>query len=141
MNAGKQVRAAKGMKVVVDMRDLRLRDNGASGGTMGSLSATIDWTDDGMKHTAQQAISLPAVVDGGMRLQLENLAGLDLPLQGDGLQSALETLFPTEMKRELPAGLRIDGLQVTDSGVAAQFSAPNVLIPATEQETCSSGRR
>lgn len=97
VKASKQVRAAKGMKVVVDMRDLRPRDNGASGGTMGSLSASIDWTDDGMKRTAQQAISLlggfvtrvttdpsagtialellgtvtakPAVVDGCVRLQ------------------------------------------------------------------------
>lgn len=170
VNAGKQVRAAKGMKVVVDMRDLHLRDNGASGATMGSLSVTIDWTDDGMKRTAQQAIPLlggfvtsvttdpsagtialegllgavtakPAVVDGGVRLQIKNLTGLALPLQGDGLQSALDTLFATEMKRELPAGLRIDGVQVTDTGVAAQFSARNVLIPAPEQETCSPGRR
>ena len=170
VNAGKQVRAAKGMKVVVDMRDLRLRDNGASGATMGSLSVTIDWTDDGMKRTAQQAIPLlggfvtsvttdpsagtialegllgavtakPAVVDGGVRLQIKNLTGLALPLQGDGLQSALDTLFATEMKRELPAGLRIDGVQVTDTGVAAQFSARNVLIPAAGQDTCSPGRR
>lgn len=170
VNAGNQVRAAKGMKVVVDVRDLRLRDHGASGGTMGSLSATIDWTNDGMKRTAQQAIPLlggfltsvttdpsagtiamegllgrvtakPAVVGGSVRLQIENLTGLGLPLQADGLQSALETLFATEMKKEVPAGLRIDGMQVTDTGLAAQFSARNVLIPATEQETCSPGRR
>ncbi|MDT5333281.1 MAG: hypothetical protein QOF31_4578 [Mycobacterium sp.] len=56
--AGKQVRAAKGMKVVVDIRDLRLPDNGPSGATIGSLTATIDWTDEGMKRTAQQAIPL-----------------------------------------------------------------------------------
>jgi hypothetical protein len=46
------------MKVVVDIRDLRLQDNGPSGAPIGSLTATIDWTDEGMKRTAQQAIPL-----------------------------------------------------------------------------------
>ena len=170
VNAGKQVRAAKGMKVVVEMSDLRLQGNGASGGTIGWLSATIDWTDDGMKRTAQQALPLlggfvtavtidpsagtialegllgtvtakPAVVDGGVRLQIKNLTGLGLPLQADGLQWALDTLFATKVQRELAAALRIDGVQLTDTGVATHFSARNVLIPATEQETCSPGRR
>lgn len=46
----------------------------------------------------------------------------------------------TEMKKELPTGLRIDEVQVTDTGVAAHFSARNVSIPASRQETCSPGR-
>jgi hypothetical protein len=63
-----------------------------------------------------------------------------LPLPIGGLQSALDTFFVTEMKKELPTGLRIDEVQVTDTGVAAHFSARNVSIPASRQETCSPGR-
>jgi LmeA-like phospholipid-binding len=167
VTAGKQVRGAEGMKVVVEIRDLRLQDSGASGGTIGWLSATVGWTDDGMKRTAQQAIPLlggivtsvttdssagtialqgllgtvtarPAIADGGVRLQVTNLTGLGAPLPRDGLQSAFDT-FATEMKRELPAGLRVDDVQVTDTGVTAHFSARNVAIPATERDTCSPG--
>src|SRR5271170_3608488 len=97
VNAGKQVRAAKGMKVVVDMRDLRLRDNGASGATMGSLSVTITsvTTDPSAGTIALEGLlgavtAKPAVVDVGVRLQIKNLTGLALPLQGDGLQSPLD---------------------------------------------------
>lgn len=166
--AGKQVRAAKGMKVVVVIKDLRLRGGSASGGTIGSLSATVGWTDDGMKRTAQQEIPLlggfvtgvttdpsagtialegqlgtvtakPAVAEGGLRLQVKRLTGLGLPLPRDTLQSALDT-FGTEMKEDLPTGLRVDDVQVTDNGVAAHFSARNLSIPATERETCSPGQ-
>ena len=167
--AGKQVRAARGMRVVVDIRDLRLQHNGPSGATIGSLTATIDWTDDGMKRTAQQAIPVlggfvtgvttdpstgtiavegplgtveakPAVADGGVRLQIKNLTGLGLPLPSGGLQSALDTFFTKEMKKELPTGLRIDQVQVTDTGVAAHFSARNLSFPASKHETCPPGR-
>lgn len=166
--AGKQVRAAKGMTAVVDIRDLRLQEGAASAGTIGSLTATIGWTNDGMKRTAQQAIPLlggfvtdvttdpsagtialegllgtviakPAVADGGLRLQVKSLTGLGLPLPRDGLQSALDT-FATEMKKDFPIGLRVDDVRVTDAGLAAHFSARNVSMPATHEETCSSGQ-
>jgi LmeA-like phospholipid-binding len=168
VTAGNQLRAAKGMKVVVDIKDLRLQGSGASGGTIGSLSARIDWTDDGMKRTAQQAIPLlggfvtsvttdpsagtialqglvgtviaePAVADGGLRLQIKNLTGLGVPLPRDGLQSALDT-FGKEMKTQLPEGVRVDDVQVTGTGMAAHFSARNVSIPAANQESCSPGQ-
>jgi hypothetical protein len=93
--AGKQIRAAKGMKVVVVIKDLRL--------------------------------------------QVKSLTGLGLPLPRDSVQSALDSVA-TEMKRDLPAGLRVDGVQVTDDGVAAHFSARNLSIPAAQPETCSPGR-
>jgi LmeA-like phospholipid-binding len=166
--AGKQLRSAKGMTVVVEITDLHLQHSGASAGTIGSLNAAIGWTDDGMKRTAQEANPLlggfvtgvttdpsagtiavqgqlgsvtakPAVADGGLRLQVKSLTGLGLPLPADGLQSILDTLA-TDMKKDLPTGLRVDGVQVTDTGVAAHFSARNVSIPTTWQETCSPGQ-
>ena len=167
--AGKQVRSAKGMRVVLDIVDLHVPVNGSSGITVGSLSATIVWTDDGMKRTAQQAIPLfgasitavgtdpstgtialhgvlgsviakPAVADGSLRLQVESFTGLGFPLPPDGLQWALDS-FAAEMKTRLPTGLRVDGVRVTDTGVAAHFSARNVSIPAPAAQTCSGGQR
>jgi hypothetical protein len=44
------------------------------------------------------------------------------------------------MKKDFPIGLRVDDVRVTDAGLAAHFSARNVSMPATPEETCSSGQ-
>jgi hypothetical protein len=166
--AGRQVRTAKGMTVVVDIKDIRLRKGGSSGGTIGSLNAVIAWTDEGMTRTAQQAIPLfggfvtavtsdpsagtialqgllgavtakPTVADGGLRLQVKSLTELGWPLPREGLQSAVDASFATQMKRDLPEGLRVDDVRVTDTGVAAHLSARNTSIPATTQGSCAPG--
>jgi hypothetical protein len=167
--AGRRVRAAEGMTVVVAVKDLQLRDGGASGATIRSLNAVIVWTDEGMTRTAQQAVPLlgafvtavtsdssagtielqgpvgavttrPAAADGKLRLQVKSLTGLGLPMPRDGLQSAVDSFFATEMKQGLPAGLRVDNVQITNTGVAAQFSARNLSIQASESDACAPGQ-
>lgn len=56
--AGNQVRDAKGMTVNIDIEDVQLAETANSGGTIGSLVATITWTAEGIKETVQGAIPL-----------------------------------------------------------------------------------
>ena len=54
--AGNQVRSAKGMKVSLDIRDIKLNNANNSQGTIGSLNGTITWSTDGIKQSIQDAI-------------------------------------------------------------------------------------
>ena len=56
--AGNQIRDAKGMKVDINIKDVRLRDTSTSKGTIGSLDATIAWTSEGIKESVQNGIPL-----------------------------------------------------------------------------------
>lgn len=103
--AGNQVRDAKGMKVNLDINDVRLEDTPTSSGSIGSLVANISWSTEGIKQTIQGAIPLvgsfvtgvttnasdgtielegalgsitakPEVVNGGLSLQVQRVTGL-----------------------------------------------------------------
>jgi hypothetical protein len=165
--AGNQIREAKGMKVNIDIDDVRLQKSGDSNGTIGSLKATINWTSDGIKNTVQNAIPLfggivssvktnpndgtitldgmlgsvvakPQVVDNGLSLQVLSVSGLGLTLPSETVQPALDA-FTTAMTKDYPLGIHADSVQVTDSGVTSQFSTQNATIPAGGQDACFGG--
>ena len=54
--AGNQVRQAKGMKVSLDIHDVKLNNANNSQGTIGSLNGTVTWSTDGIKQSIQDAI-------------------------------------------------------------------------------------
>src|SRR5436305_13195916 len=54
--AGNNIRDAKGMKLSINIRDVRLQPTANSKGTIGSLDATLTWTTDGIKQSVQNAI-------------------------------------------------------------------------------------
>ena len=56
--AGNQIREAKGMKVNIAIKDVRLEDTATSSGSIGSLVANITWSSEGIKQTIQNAIPL-----------------------------------------------------------------------------------
>src|SRR5690606_1375681 len=56
--AGNQIRDAKGMKLALHIRDVRLEDTADSGGTLGALDITITWSADGIRRTVQEAMPL-----------------------------------------------------------------------------------
>src|SRR5262249_18805761 len=56
--AGNQIRQAKGMKVNVVVRDVRLEDTANSSGSIGSLVANITWSSQGIKETIQNSIPI-----------------------------------------------------------------------------------
>jgi type IV secretory pathway VirB2 component (pilin) len=162
--AGNQIREAKGMKVDIDIKDVRLQDTGDSGGTIGSLVAKIDWSSDGIKQTVQGAIPLfggivsgvqtrpsdgtielqgplgsviakPEVVDNGLSLQVLSVSGLGFTLPRETVQPALD-VFTAQLTKNYPMGIHADSVEVTDTGVSSQFSTTNATIPPPTEDPC-----
>jgi hypothetical protein len=162
--AGNQIRQAKGMKVNVAIKDVRLEDTATSGGSIGSLVANVTWSSQGIKETIQNAIPLvgsfvtgvttnpsagtielqgalgnitakPAVVDNGISLQVTELTGLGFALPRETVQPALDA-FSAQLTKNYPLGIHADSVQVTDTGVVSQFSTQNATIPKQNEDPC-----
>jgi hypothetical protein len=162
--AGNQIRQAKGMKVNVVIKDVRLEDTATSGGSIGSLVANVTWSSQGIKETIQNAIPLvgsfvtgvttnpsagtielqgalgnitakPAVIDNGISLQVTELTGLGFALPRETVQPALDA-FSAQLTKNYPLGIHADSVQVTDTGVVSQFSTQNATIPKQNEDPC-----
>lgn len=157
--AGNQIRDAKGMKLALNIKDVRIQDSGNSKGTIGSLDATITWTTDGIKQTVQNAIPVlgpfvtnsvtshpadgtiemkgmlenitakPVVSGTGLQLQIVSFNALGFTLPKETVQSTLDD-FTSNLTKNYPLGIHADSVQVTDSGVTSHFSTQNASIPA-----------
>jgi hypothetical protein len=165
--AGNQIRQAKGMKVNVVIKDVRLEDTATSSGSIGSLVANVTWSSQGIKDTIQNAIPLvgafvtgvttnpsegtielqgalggitakPAVADNGISLQVTELSGLGFTLPRETVQPALD-VFTSQLTKNYPLGIHADSVQVTDSGVVSQFSTQNASIPKGNEDPCFAG--
>ncbi|MDT7795431.1 MAG: hypothetical protein QOD59_4872 [Mycobacterium sp.] len=165
--AGNQVRQAKGMKVTINIKDVRLEDTANASGSIGSLVANINWSSEGIKQTIQDAVPLvgsfvtgvttnpsagtielqgalgsivakPQVSDGGLGLQVTELTGLGFTLPQETVQPALDA-FSKQLTDNYPLGIHADSVQVTDSGVVGQFSTQNASIPKDNQDPCFAG--
>ena len=165
--AGNQIRDAKGMKVNLDINDVRIEDSANSSGSIGSLVAHIDWSTDGIKQTIQGAIPLvgsfvtgvttnasdgtielegalgsitarPEIVNGGISLQVEQVTGLGFVLPREAVQPALDA-FTAELTEGYPMNIKADSIEVTDSGVTSQFSTRNASIPKGQEDPCFTG--
>jgi hypothetical protein len=165
--AGNQIRQAKGMKVNVVIKDVRLGDTGNSGGSIGSLVANVTWSSQGIKDTIQNAIPLvgsfvtgvstnpsagtielqgalgsittkPTLAANGISLPVTELTGLGFTLPRETVQPALDA-FTDQFTKGYPLGIHATGVQVTDSGVVAQFSTQNASIPKGQQDPCFAG--
>ncbi|MEZ0340219.1 DUF2993 domain-containing protein [Mycobacterium sp. pV006] len=165
--AGNQVRDAKGMKVELDINDVRLEDTADSSGSVGSLVANITWSAEGIKQTIQGAVPLvgsfvngvttnpgdgtvelegalgsittrPQVVDGGIVLQVQQVTGLGFTLPRELVQPALDA-FTAELTQNYPMDIKADSVEVTDSGVVSRFSTSNASIPKQTDDPCFSG--
>jgi hypothetical protein len=165
--AGNQIRQAKGMKVNVAIKDVRLEDTANSGGSIGSLVANVTWPSQGIKDTIQNAIPLvgsfitgvttnpaagtvelqgalgsittkPTVADNGISLPVTELTGLGFSLPRETVQPALDA-FTDQFTKNYPLGIHATSVQVTDSGVVAQFSTQNASLPKGNQDPCFAG--
>jgi hypothetical protein len=155
------------MKVNVDIKDVRLEDNGNSSGSIGSLIANVTWSSQGIKDTIQNAVPLigafvtgvstnasagtielqgalgsitakPTVADNGISLQVTELTGLGFTLPRETVQPALDA-FTNTLTKNYPLGIKADSVQVTDNGVVSQFSTQNASIPKGQQDPCFAG--
>lgn len=165
--AGNQVRNAKGMKVNLEIDDVRLEDTANSSGSIGSLVANITWSSEGIQQTISDSIPLigafvngvstnpsegtvelqgplgaikakPAVVDDGISLQVVELTGLGFTLPREAVQPALDA-FTSQLTKNYPMDIKADSVKVTDSGVESRFSTANASIPKGQQDPCFAG--
>ncbi|CAM3257971.1 DUF2993 domain-containing protein [Mycobacterium colombiense] len=156
--AGNNIRDAKGMKLSININDVRLKDTDNSKGTVGSLDATIDWTSDGIKQSVQNAIPVlgpfvtntvtthpadgtielkgmldnitakPVVSGTGLQLQIVSFNALGFTMPKESVQSTLDD-FTSNLTKNYPLGIHADSVQVTDKGVTSHFSTRNATIP------------
>lgn len=156
--AGNNIRDAKGMKLNLNIRDVRLQSTANSKGTIGSLDASITWTNDGIKQSVQNAIPVlgpfvtnsvtthpadgtielkgmldnitakPVVSGTGLQLQIVSFNALGFTMPKESVQSTLDD-FTAQFTKNYPLGIHADSVQVTDTGVTAHFSTQNASIP------------
>jgi hypothetical protein len=163
---GNQVRQAKGMKVNLDIRDIKLNGTGNSAGTIGSLNGNITWSADGIKQSIQDAIPVlgkfvsgevttnpgdgtiqmkglldsatvkPQIVNNGLSLQVVSLTALGSKMSTETVQKNLDDLT-SKATQNYPLGIHADSVKVTDSGVEATFSTSNATIPQSQSQSQS----
>ena len=156
--AGNNIRDAKGMKLNLNIRDVRLQSTANSKGTIGSLDATISWTSDGIKQSVQNAIPVlgpfvtnsvtthpadgtielkgmldnitakPVVSGTGLQLQIVSFNALGFTMPKESVQSTLDD-FTAQFTKNYPLGIHADSVKVTDTGVTTHFSTQNASIP------------
>ncbi|VBA60884.1 LmeA family phospholipid-binding protein [Mycobacterium attenuatum] len=156
--AGNQVRSAKGMKLSIDVNDLRLSDSNNSKGTVGALNATITWSSDGVKKSIQDAIPelgsfvaskvttdpragtielkgvldsatlKPQIANNGLSLRVVNLTALGSRMSTDTVQKHLDDLT-SKATQNYPLGIHAETVKVNDTGLSATFSTTNATIP------------
>jgi hypothetical protein len=161
--AGNQVRDAKGMKVNLNLHDIRVSNANNSKGTIGSISGSIIWSSDGIKESIQNAIPVigsfvtgnvttnpsdgtvslkglldsatvkPQIVNNGLSLQVVSLSALGSKMSTDKVQKNLDDLT-SKATQNYPLGIHADTVKVTDSGVEATFSSQNATIPASSSQ-------
>jgi hypothetical protein len=157
--AGNQIRDAKGMKIDISIKDVKLDKTDSSKGTIGSLDATVTWTSDGIKESVQNAIPVlgpfvtnsvtthpsdgtielkgmldnittkPVISGTGIQLQIQSFNALGFTLPRESVQSTLDA-YTQKLTANYPLGIHADSVQVTDSGVTSHFSTRNATIPA-----------
>lgn len=154
--AGNNIRQAKGMKAEVEIEDLKLTDGGDTKGTIGSVTATITWTGDGISQTIEEFIPIigglvsevqlspsdgtvevgsglagfvvkPEIKDGGIRFKLEKLTGLGFALPEDEIQPELDG-FTDDLNDNYPLDIKAESIEVTEEGVVAKFATQNATI-------------
>lgn len=161
ITTGDRVQEAKGMTADVTLSDIDLQPTADAKGTIGSVTATLDWTADGIKQTVAE--NLPVVGDlvTGVRtdaaagtLIMEagdttitarpevNAGNLELivvdatgPFGKDDVQTALNELT-TSLNDNYPLGIKADSVAVTSTGVTGKFSSTDAAIPTGESDSC-----
>jgi len=148
-------------------RDVAERMAAAAAAWLDSLDAEISWSDEGIKQTLQDTIPLfgglmtavktnpsdgtiellgglgsitarPRIVDGGLALHVLNVTGFGFSLPPESVQPPLDALTST-LTNSLPAGIRADSVQLTDTGVTVGLSARHASIPVAQGDPCFAG--
>ncbi|WP_040710569.1 LmeA family phospholipid-binding protein [Nocardia takedensis] len=148
---------AVGMVVHAKFNDLEMKDGGRGGGTVGSSSADVTWSNEGIQETmgglvtgvkssastgmltldvlgglAQLEVQ-PQVRDGAVTVQTKSAALLGMGLPTDLVQGIVD-LFGQSLQ-SYPMGLKPTQIKVTDSGIDVALAGGRTELPASEQNT------
>jgi DUF2993 family protein len=166
-SAGNQIRDMKGMKVQIDIDGARPSSDPNAQGSLEALDVTATWSTDGMKQTIQNAIPLlgglvsgvttnaadgtvdiqgplgsivtkPQAANDELTLQVQQLTGLGFTLPREAVQPALDAVS-SQLTKNSPLALKVDSVQVTDTGVVTKLSARNATIPGGDEQPCVTG--
>ncbi|MGV0793313.1 LmeA family phospholipid-binding protein [Mycolicibacterium sp. XJ1819] len=159
--AGDRVQGADGMTAEVTLKDVRLQESADAKGTIGSLSATLDWKSAGIKDTVaanlpgvgnlvtgvrtdpsagtvileagdNSVTARPVVTDGDLNLEVLDVVGV---LPKDAVQTALNELTK-KLNDNYPLGIHADSVEVTGTGVVGRFSSQDASIPKEDTDPC-----
>ncbi|WP_306363144.1 DUF2993 domain-containing protein [Nocardia sp. CC227C] len=148
---------AVGMVVHAKFNDIEVVDNGRGGGTIGSSSADVTWSNDGIAQTLGGLVSgvqSNPTTDTLTFAVLGGLAGLEVKPQvvGDKVEVTTEAAsllgfgLPTDLVEGIvnlmaeslqsyPMGLQPTEVQVTDSGLRVLLAGGRTELPAAQGDS------
>ncbi|MET8774357.1 DUF2993 domain-containing protein [Nocardia sp. NPDC004654] len=145
---------AVGMVVHAEFNDLEGVNSGNGGGVVGSSSAHVTWSNEGIQESlggmvsgvrsssASGMITLdvlgglaqlqvhPEVRNGVVEVQTKSAELLGIGLPTDLVEGIVDIM--TESLQSYPMGLKATEIKVTDDGVVAQLAGGRTELPAAE---------
>ncbi|TQM30210.1 LmeA family phospholipid-binding protein [Nocardia bhagyanarayanae] len=145
---------AVGMVVHAEFNDLEGVNSGNGGGTVGSSSADVTWSNEGIQESlgglvsgvrsssATGMITLdvlgglaqlqvhPEVRNGAVEVQTKSAELLGIGLPTDLVEGIVDIM--TQSLQSYPMGLKATEIKVTDDGIVAQLAGGRTELPAAE---------
>ncbi|ONM47548.1 LmeA family phospholipid-binding protein [Nocardia donostiensis] len=154
---GVQFGPAVGMRVQATFHDIQVADGGSKGTEIGSSTAHVTWSNEGIAQTLKGLVSdvsssessgvltmaalggiaqlqlIPQIRDGQVDVQLTSAELLGIGVPND-LAQAVVDLF-TQGFQNYPFGMQPTQLKVTDNGVEVQLRGGPTELPAGNGDT------
>jgi hypothetical protein len=152
---GDQFGPAVGMKVHVAVNDVRMENSSKGAGTIGSSSADVTWSSDGIAQTLKKSLDglvqqvqadpaddvleidgilgtkitvRPQITNGVVEVTTQTAQVLGIGLPADLVDSVLQSMT-TSLQQPYPLGMRTQSVRVTDSGVAVNLRGGRYDLP------------
>ncbi|WP_227997267.1 LmeA family phospholipid-binding protein [Nocardia australiensis] len=143
---------AVGMVVHARLNDVEVKDNGKSGGTIGSSSADVTWSNDGIKETLAGMVTgvkssassgmltldvlgglaqlqvHPQVTNGVVHVETASAHLLGIGLPTDLVQSIVDVF--SQSLQSYPLGLKATDIKVTDNGIEVKLAGGGTELAA-----------
>ncbi|MGV9615512.1 LmeA family phospholipid-binding protein [Nocardia xishanensis] len=145
---------AVGMVVHAKFNDLEGVNNAQGGGSVGSSSANVTWSNEGIEETLGGMVSgvrsssstgmitldvlgglaqlqvHPEVRNGVVEVQTKSAELLGIGLPTDLVEGIVDLM--TQSLQSYPMGLKATEIEVTDNGVAVQLAGGHTQLPAAD---------
>ncbi|AFU05750.1 DUF2993 domain-containing protein [Nocardia brasiliensis] len=143
---------AVGMVVHAEFHDVEVVDNGRGGGAIGSSSAEVTWSNDGIRQTLGNLVSgvrstpssdmlsldvlgglaqlqvKPVIKNGVIEVETMSAQLLGMGLPTDLVQGIVEVF--TQSLQSYPYNMQPTEVKVTDNGIAVKLTGTRAELPA-----------